>query len=122
MQDFKNLSVWEKSHLLAIAVYQATSTFPKAEVYGLTSQMRSACVSIPANIAEGCGRQSDADFGHFLQIALGSTHELQYYFLLAHDLKFLNDNNYESLDSQVTEVKRMLIALIKTIRVNKMKP
>jgi four helix bundle protein len=116
MQDFKKLSVWQKSHLLAIAVYQATSNFPKTEVYGLTSQMRSSCISIPTNIAEGCGRQSDADFGHFLQIALGSTHELQHYFLLSRDLKLFDDSNYMSLDNQVNEIKRMLIALIKATR------
>ncbi len=116
MQDFKKLNVWEKSHFLAIETYPFTTTFPKSEVYGLTSQMRSASVSIPANIAEGCGRRSDAEFSHFLQISLGSAHELQYYVLLAHDLKFLNVDSYNTLDKQVNEVKRMLIALIKTLK------
>ncbi len=78
--------------------------------------MRRASISIPANIAEGCGRQTDADFGHFLQIALGSAHELEYYCLLAHELKFLDDKDYSLLSSQVTEVKKMLINLIEVVR------
>ncbi|MFA7468876.1 MAG: four helix bundle protein [Desulfotomaculaceae bacterium] len=119
MQDFKKLNVWNKSHLLAINIYRATSSFPKSELYGLTSQIRSACVSVPANIAEGCGRDSNADFGHFLQISLGSAHEVQYYILLAHDLKLLNDNDYDNLDSQINEIKRMLITLIKTVKSEK---
>ena len=79
MQDFKKLSVWNKAHLLATAVYQATSTFPKDELYGLTSQARRAGVSIPANIAEGGGRTGKGELAHFLSIALGSASELEYY-------------------------------------------
>jgi len=116
MQDFRKLSVWKKSHLLAVAVYQATSGFPKDELYGLTSQIRRACISIPANIAEGCGREGSAEFGRFLQIALGSASELEYHLYLANELKFLNGKDYESLNSQVTEVKRMLTSLIQKIK------
>jgi len=63
MQDFRNLKVWQKSHSLALKLYKVTESFPATEVYGLTSQIRRACVSIPANVAEGCGRRSDAEFG-----------------------------------------------------------
>ena len=89
MKDFRNLKVWEKSHQLALAVYKATSTFPRHELYGLTSQIRRACASIPANIAEGCGRSGDAELARFLQIAMGSASELEYHLLLARDLGFL---------------------------------
>ena len=75
MKDFKELKVWEKAHKLAVAIYKATLTFPKTEVYGLTSQMRRAGVSIPANIAEGCGRRSEVEFARFLQIAMGSSYQ-----------------------------------------------
>ena len=81
MKDFRNLKVWEKSHQLALAVYKATSTFPRHELYGLTS--------IPANIAQGCGRSGDAELARFLQIAMGSASELEYHLLLARDLGFL---------------------------------
>lgn len=90
MKDFRNLKVWEKSHQLALAVYKATSTFPRHELYGLTSQIRRACASIPANIAEGCGRSGDAELARFLQIAMGSASELEYHLLLARDLGFLS--------------------------------
>jgi four helix bundle protein len=81
MSDFKKLSVWQKSHLLTMDVYKATADFPKDEQYGLTSQIRRACSSIPANIAEGCGREGDVEFGRFLQIAMGSAYELEYHIL-----------------------------------------
>ncbi len=72
MKSFKDLAVWEKAHLLALEIYRATKQFPKDDVYGLTSQMRRASVSIATNIAEGCGRNGDAELGRFLQIAMGS--------------------------------------------------
>ena len=99
MQDFKKLKVWQKAHSLAVAIYQATEVFPKDELYGLTSQIRRSCVSIPANIAEGCGRGGNTEFNRFLQIALGSATELEYHLLLANELKFLNLANYEELDN-----------------------
>src|SRR3990172_10259541 len=100
MRDFRELQVWEKSHQLALAVYKLTVTFPKDELYGLTSQIRRACVSIAANIAEGCGRSGDAEFARFLQISMGSASELEYHLLLAHDLDLLNSSSYERLMTQ----------------------
>ena len=82
MKDFRNLQVWEKSHQLTLAVYSATRTFPQSELFGLTSQIRRSASSIPANIAEGCGRSSNADFVRFLHVALGSINELSYQLLL----------------------------------------
>jgi len=94
MRDFKKLNVWRKAHLLTLEVYKATAGFPRDELYGLTSQVRRACVSIPANIAEGYGRDGEAEFGRFLRIALGSASELEYHLCLAFDLKFLKNTNF----------------------------
>jgi four helix bundle protein len=118
MQDFRKLNTWQKAHSLAIAVYQATAGFPKDELYGLTSQMRRACISIPANIAEGCGRDSGADLGRFLQIAQGSAAELEYHILLAYDLKLLNNQDYKDLDNQLNEVRKMLTNFIQKLKTN----
>ena len=112
MQDFKKLTVWEKGHRLTLDVYKATAGFPKDELYGLRSQIRRACASIPANIAEGCGRTGRAELGRFLQVAMGSASELEYHLLLARDLAMLGESQYRSLESQVVEVKRMLSAFI----------
>jgi four helix bundle protein len=116
LRDFRQLKVWEKAHHLTLAVYKATATFPRAELYGLTGQTRRACVSIPANIAEGCGRSGDAELARFLQIAMGSASELEYHLLLARDLNFLNSSNYEHLANGVTEVKRMLTSFIQKLK------
>jgi four helix bundle protein len=116
MKDFRTLKVWEKSHQLALAVYKVTKNFPKDELYGLTAQIRRASMSIPTNIAEGCGRHTDADFARFLQIAMGSASETEYQLILARDLEFLGSQEYEKLQSEVEEVKRMLASLIKTLR------
>ena len=119
MRDFKELKVWEKAHHLTLAVYKATSTFPREELYGLTSQIRRSCASIPANIAEGCGRGGDVEFARFLQIAMGSASELEYHLLLACDLNFLISSDYERLASEVTEVKRMLTSFIQKLNADR---
>jgi four helix bundle protein len=116
MRDFRQLKVWAKAHQLALDVYKATSKFPKGELYGLTSQIRRASISIPSNIAEGCGRNSDPDFARFLQIAMGSASETEYQLLLSKDLEFMSKEHYETLHNEVEEVKRMLASLLKTVR------
>ncbi len=116
MKDFRQLKVWEKAHQLALAIYKTTITFPKEELYGLTSQIRRASMSIPTNSAEGCGRNTDAEFARFLQIAMGSASETEYQILLARDLRFLSENNYTQLQPQIEEIKRMLASLLKTLR------
>lgn len=116
MQDFKKLKVWEKGRHLTLDVYRTTAPFPKYELYGLTSQIRRASVSIPANIAEGCGRSGRAELGRFLQVAAGSASELEDHLLLAHDLKFLEDTEYRKLDNQVVEVKRMLSSFVSKLK------
>lgn len=85
-RDFRKPKVWEKSHQLALGVYKATVGFPKTELYGLTRQIRRCGASIPANIAEGCGRDGDAELARFLRLSMGSASELEYHLLLAHDL------------------------------------
>ena len=116
MKDFRKLSVWEKSHSLAVEIYQISSNFPQNEIYGITSQIRRACVSIPANIAEGCGRDGEAEFRRFLHIALGSASELEYHLLLTRDLKMLNEEKHKQLDDRVTEIKRMLTSLVQKLK------
>lgn len=116
MQDFRNLVVWQKAHQLTLAVYRVTDAFPKEEMYGLTSQMRRSASSIPTNLAEGSGRDGDTEFARFAQIAMGSATELEYQLLLAHDLKFLSHDDYQQLDNNLTEVKRMLNAFIRKLR------
>jgi four helix bundle protein len=116
MRDFRELKVWEKGHLLTLAVYKATADFPREEQYGLTSQIRRASSSIPANIAEGCGRSGDAELARFLQIAAGSASELEYHLFLAKDLGMLKDSDHERLTTDATEVKRMLTSLIQKLK------
>ena len=122
MQNFKNLDVWRKSHELTLKVYESTSQFPREEMYGLTSQIRRACASIPTNIAEGSGRESPADFARFLQIAVGSASETEYLILLAHELKYITAAQYTELMGATVQVKRMLIALLKRIRTRSNQP
>ncbi|MEW5745404.1 MAG: four helix bundle protein [Nitrospirota bacterium] len=116
MRDFKALKVWQKSHRLVLAVYTATRSFPKEEVYGLTSQIRRSASSIAANIAEGCGRSGSSELSRFLHIAMGSASELEYHLLLACDLDLVIASEYEELSTAVSEIKRMLTALIKKLR------
>src|SRR5580658_1158277 len=112
MQNFRDLKVWGKAHAAVLLVYRETEGFPSSEKFGLTSQMRRAAASIPANIAEGYGRASDPDFARFLQIAFGSASELEYLTLLARDLSFLSGAVHDDIIANVQEVKRMLSALI----------
>ena len=104
MRDFRKLQVWEKSHELTLKIYEVTSQFPREEIYGLTNQIRRACTSIPTNIAEGCGRESTADFARFLQIAMGSASETEYLILLAHNLKYFNAKQYVKLTDAIVSV------------------
>lgn len=119
MKDFRELKVWEKAHLLVLAIYKATETFPRQELYSLTNQIQRAAVSIPANIAEGCGKSGDVDFARYLQIAMGSSSELEYLLLLSNDLGYLPDNAYQDLTSSLVEVRKMLNALIQRLKANR---
>lgn len=116
MQDFKKLIVWQKAHELTLGIYRATKTFPRDELYGVTNQIRRAAMSVPSNIAEGCGRNSNIELARFLEIAMGSASETEYQLLLARDLSYLQSSDYETLSSGTTEVKRMLASLIIKLR------
>jgi four helix bundle protein len=115
MKDFRDLQVWQKAHLLTLSVYRLTASFPRDEQYGLTSQLRRASSSIAANLAEGCGRNGDAELARFCSIAMGSASELEYHVLLARDLNILTANDYATLVRDTSEVKRMLAGLIQKL-------
>lgn len=112
MKDFRDLKVWEKAHAITLEIYRVTNSFPREELYGLTSQIRRCSASIAANIAEGCGRRGNGEFHRFLQVASGSASELDYHLLLARDLSFLGNDQYGSIAKQLGELRRMLTALI----------
>ena len=115
MRDFKELKVWQKSHQMVVEVYQMTRKFPPNERFGLIAQLRRSSASIPANIAEGCGRASDRDFSRFLSIAAGSASETEDHFLFAYELNYLEKKDYMILDQQINEIKRMLNAFIQKL-------
>jgi four helix bundle protein len=118
MKDFRSLIVWQKSHVFTLKVYALTSSFPKDELFGLTSQLRRASSSIPINIAEGCGRGSNLDFARFLQISLGSASESEYLILLCLELKYFPQKIEGDLLFEIQEIKKMLTSLIIKIKGN----
>lgn len=115
MKDFRQLKVWQKSHQLTLALYKLTASFPREETYGLSSQIRRAGASISANLAEGCGRNGDAELARYCSIASGSASELEYHLLLARDLKLIKAEDYTPLAERVIELKRMLAALFQKL-------
>ncbi|MDF2545675.1 MAG: ribosomal protein [Anaerosolibacter sp.] len=115
MSKFKELGVWEKSHNLTLHIYKLTMRFPSEEKYGLTSQIRKAASSIPANIAEGQGRSNNKEFINFLRIAKGSATELEYWLLLSHELQYLDINEYTDLLKQNHKILAMLNNLITSL-------
>jgi four helix bundle protein len=115
LKDFRTLQVWERAHRMALSAYRVTNAVPKSELYGMTSQIRRCAVSIAANIAEGCGKRGNGEFQRFLNIAAGSASELEYHFLLARDLGYLNETDYPLLSANVVEVKRMLASLARKV-------
>lgn len=116
MRDHRKLRAFELADQLALEVYQTTKTFPKEEMFGITSQLRRAAVSIPSNIVEGCARNSNADFLRFLDIAFGSGRELEYQLSLATRLGYVNQSESQRLDSIVNELMKVLSGLIKSQR------
>lgn len=119
MRDFRELKVWERSHGLTLAAYEATAAFPREELYGLTSQIRRSASSVPANIAEGCGRDGDAELSRFLRIAAGSASELEYHLLLARDLGLIESLEHKRLTKETTEVKRMLTVFVQKLKADR---
>jgi four helix bundle protein len=122
MQNYRQLAVWQKAHIAAVNVHRATEAIPPRGNAELISQMRRAALSIPANIAEGCGRSSDVDFAKFIQIAIGSTTELEYHLQFAAEIGRLARDESERLQAEVVEVRRMLIGLLKKLRPSSASP
>jgi four helix bundle protein len=114
MADHRNLEAWKLSIEFVSEIYKITETFPKKEMYGLTSQIRRSAVSIPSNIAEGSARQSDKELIQFLYIALGSTAELETQLLIAQNLSYLV--NIENLCNKIDSVKKLILGLIKYLK------
>lgn len=112
MRNYRDLQVWHNAHELTLDVYATTRTFPVEEKYGLTSQIRRASVSIGANLAEGCGRRSEAEFARFVRVAMGSGAELSYELLVARDVNFLGSADYSRLDGRLCTLMRMLSSLL----------
>lgn len=115
MKDFKGLLVWQKSHSVTLEIYKLTAAFPKHETYGLTSQIRRSALSVPSNISEGCGRFSVKEFSQFLIIASGSSSELEYQLLLARDLNYISETDYEPIQTKLVEIRKMLNSFIQKL-------
>lgn len=111
MRDFRKYDIWQLSHELTLEVYKITSTFPKEELFGMTSQLQRATSSIPTNISEGCGRNSDKEFNQFLNIALGSALETEYLFILSKDLNYLNQETFQDLELKINNIKSKIYNL-----------
>ena len=111
MRDFKKYDVWKLSHQFTLKLYKVIEKFPSTEIYGISSQIKRASVSIPTNIFEGCGRSSDAEFNRFLTISLGSACETEYLLLLSKDLKFLSIDLYEELNNEINLIKKKIYSL-----------
>lgn len=116
MKDYRKLVVWEKAHKLVLFIYNVTQAFPKEERYGLTNQIRRAATSTPTNIAEDCGKSTQRDFAHYLEIAFASMQEVQYLSFLSFELKYLDALECTALDNNIDEVKAMLMRLIQKVR------
>lgn len=119
MQDFRHLETWQVAHALTLDIYRVTEAFPRSELYGLTSQLRRAAVSVAANVAEGTGRRTDPATRYFLEIASGSASEVEYLLLLAKDLGLLHPPIHARLEPGVQSVRRLLNGFIRKLRSTK---
>ena len=115
MRNFQELSVWQKSHELTLKIYKISSSFPKEELFGLSSQIRRSASSIPTNIAEGCGRYSKAEMRQFLIISAGSCSELDYQTILTKDLNYISETTFKELSESIISIRKMLYSFIKKL-------
>ena len=116
MRDYRKLRAFELADQLALAIYKCTKSFPKEEMFGLTSQLRRAAVSVPSNIVEGCAKSSQADYSRFLEIAYGSVCEVEYQLSLAERLGYLEENNTKEVTSLANETGRVLNGLLRSLK------
>jgi four helix bundle protein len=119
VKDYHQLDVWQRSHKFALEVYSTTKCFPKEELFGITSQLRRACTSVPANLAEGCGRSGDAELKRFVDIAHGSASEVEYFLLLSRDLGLIEPARHAFLSDEIGQIKRMLGALARKLKADR---
>lgn len=115
MRDFRKLTVWHKGHQTVLVIYRATQYFPEDERYSLTSQIRRAAVSLPANIAEGCDKHTDAECAQHMQISMEAASELEHHLLLAYDLNYIDMEAYSLINERVIEFKHTLVSFITTL-------
>jgi four helix bundle protein len=115
MHNFKDLIVWQKSIDLTTKIYSITKGFPSDERFGLTSQIRRAAVSVPSNIAEGAGRESNKEFKHFLSISLGSVFELEAQIIISHRLNLIDDSKVEDIQFRISEIQKMIFSLERSL-------
>lgn len=115
MRDYKKLLVWQKSYTLGLTIYTITHSFPKEELYGLTSQMRRSSLSIPCNLAEGSRKSTDKDFRSFVHIAYGSCAELEVQIMYAKEFQYIKEKEYSFLIEELSQISKMLNSLIKTL-------
>jgi len=115
IRTFKDLLVWQKSYEVCLKIYRVSKDFPRIEQYGITPQIRRAALSVPSNIAEGCGRKGTKEFIQALYIAYGSNCELETQIMIARDLNFIDSQKAEELIADIASVERMLKALIKSL-------
>ncbi len=108
MRNFQELTIWQRSHSLTLKIYSITIDFPKDEMFGLISQMRRSSASIPTNIAEGCGRNSNPELNRFFVIAGGSTSELQYQLILSKDLGYIIESVFKELHDEIIQIRKMI--------------
>lgn len=118
MGDYRSLDVWKAAHQFTLEVYQVTRHFPVDERFGITSQLRRSAASVPANLAEGCGRDSDAEIARFARVALGSASELEYHLLLARDLELIGSADYARMSREIDRIKKMLARLVFALATN----
>lgn len=116
MRNHKKLRAFELADEVALLVYRATRDFPKEEMFGLTSQMRRAAVSVPSNIVEGCARESQAEYLRFLEVAFASLRELHYQFGLSKRLGYLHECDFSECESKINEAEKVLGALLRSMR------
>lgn len=116
MHRFKDLQIWQKGRSVTRRIYEITQKFPKEEHFGITAQMRRAAISIISNIAEGCGRKSDAYLKTFLSYALGSAAELECQCILANDLGFMTNNDFEEINNELLEIQKMIMAFMDKLK------
>lgn len=115
VRNYRELEVWDRSHKLTLELYKLSRGFPREEIYGLTSQLRCAAVSIGANLAEGCGRRTSGELARFVRMAMGSASELDYHLLLCRDFEFMSKDQYDRSSRELVRIRKMLTGLLTSI-------